>query len=166
MKVHFCRFKLFFQILMTGTIATAISLSSIESARASDVLFNFKIGSSGTAPFDSDNTPGHDTDDTNNIVRTQDIITYKWEYNVSNGAATNVVLSAIVLDNVEITLPPVCITGSQITTDPITGSQTITCVIGDIASGSSGAIDLKARVLGQRRAPSNIFVGNGDKTKG
>jgi uncharacterized repeat protein (TIGR01451 family) len=165
MPIHPHRFKLLVQILMMGTIATGIPLLSIEAARASDVLFNFKIGNSGTAPFDSDNNPGHDANDTNNIVRTQDIITYKWEYNISNGTATNVILSAIVPDNVEITLPPVCTTGSQITTDPSTGSQTIICAIGDLPSGSSGAIDLKARVLGQRRAPSNAFVGNGDKTK-
>jgi hypothetical protein len=79
MKVHPHRFKLLVQILTMGTIATGISLFSIEAARAADVLFNFKIGGSGTAPFDNDNNPGHDANDTNNIVRTQDIITYKWE---------------------------------------------------------------------------------------
>jgi uncharacterized repeat protein (TIGR01451 family) len=159
------RHKLLAQILCLGVLATGISLLSIEAADAADVIFNFKIDSTGTAPFDADNNPGHDQDATNSIVRTLDIITYKWEYNVSNGAANDVVLRASVPDNVELTLPPVCTTGSWIVTDPATGSQSITCNLGTIASGSSGAIDLKARVLGQRRAPSNAFVANGNMTQ-
>ncbi len=149
---------------IVSAIAMGIPFISIEAARASDVTFNFKMDSSGTAPFDANNNPGNDTDATNNIVRTQDIITYKWEYNVSNGAANNVILKATVPDNVELVLPPVCTTGSQITTDPSTGSQSISCILGNIPSGSSGSIDLKARVLGQRRAPSSAFVGNGNTT--
>jgi uncharacterized repeat protein (TIGR01451 family) len=157
--------KLLAQILLLGVISTGISLLSIEAAHAADVIFNFKIDSSGTVPFDADNSPGHDRDATNSVVRTLDIITYKWEYNVSNGAANDVVLRATVPDNVELTLPPVCTTGSGIVTDPATGSQSITCNLGTIASGSSGSIDLKARVLGQRRAPSNAYVANGNTTQ-
>jgi hypothetical protein len=156
--------KVLSQFLIFGVISAGIPLLSIEAARAADVIFNFKIDSSGTAPFDANNNQGNDSDANNNIVRTQDIITYKWEYNVSNGAANNVILNATVPDNVELVLPPVCSTGSQITTNPATGSQSISCVLGTIPSGSSGSIDLKARVLGQRRAPSNAFVGNGNTT--
>jgi uncharacterized repeat protein (TIGR01451 family) len=157
--------KLLARTLLLGVLSTGIPLLSIEAARAADVIFNFKIDSSGTGPFDGDNNPGHDQDATNNIVRTLDIITYKWEYNVSNGAANDVILRATVPDNVELTLPPVCTTGSEIVTDSATGKQSITCNLGTIASGSSGAIDLKARVLGQRRAPSNAFVANGNTTQ-
>jgi hypothetical protein len=92
--------KLLSQFLIFGAISTGIPLLSIEAARAADVIFNFKIDSSGTAPFDANNNQGNDSDATNNIVRTQDIITYKWEYNVSNGAANNVILNATVPDNV------------------------------------------------------------------
>ena len=80
------------KLLLLGVISTGFSLLSIEAARAADVVFNFKIDSSGTAPFDANNNPGNDANATNNVVRTQDIITYKWEYNISNGAANNVVL--------------------------------------------------------------------------
>ena len=153
------------KILLLGILSTGISLFEIEAARAADVIFNFKIDSSGTVPFDADNIAGHDRDATNDIIRTLDIITYKWEYNISNGAANDVVLRATVPDNVELTLPAVCITGSGIVTDPGTGSQSITCNLGTVASGSSGSIDLKAKVLGQRRAPSNAFVANGNTTQ-
>jgi uncharacterized repeat protein (TIGR01451 family) len=155
------------QALFIASLATSLSLTGLiaQPAHAADVTFNFKIQASGTAPFDPDNTPGNDANDTNNIVRTQDIITYKWEYAVNNGAANNVVLRATVPANVELTLPAVCNpTGSQITIDPATGAQTIACAVGTLVSGSSGNIDLKARVLGQARAPGSQFVGNGDTT--
>ncbi len=164
MLLSTCRAKILFQFLLCGTIATGVSLLSIETARASDVVFNFKMDSSGTAPFDPNNNPGNDNSASNNIVRTQDIITYKWEYNVSNGAATNVVLKATVPDNLELLLPAVCGTGSQITTNSTTGFQSIDCNLGNIASGTSGSIDLKARVLGRRRDLNNTFVGNGNIT--
>lgn len=154
------------QIFLLGVISTGFSLLSIEAARAADVVFNFKIDSSGTAPFDGNNSPGNDNSAANNIVRTQDIITYKWEYNVSNGAANNVVLKATVPDNVELIIPAVCATGSGIVTNPTTGSQSIECNLGNVASGTSGSIDLKARVLGRRRDLNQTFVGNGDITGG
>jgi uncharacterized repeat protein (TIGR01451 family) len=150
--------------LVTGLPLLALMLT-LTPAYAADVTFNFKIQADGTAPFDANNNPGNDANDTNNVIRTQDIITYKWEYAVNNGAADNVVLSATVPANISLTMPAVCNpTGSQITTNPATGAQTIACAIGTLVSGSSGNIDLKARVLGQERAPSNKFVGNGDIT--
>jgi uncharacterized repeat protein (TIGR01451 family) len=153
--------------LFITSLATSLSLTMLvaKPANAADVTFNFKMQASGTAAFDADNAPGNDANDTNNVIRTQDIITYKWEYAVNNGAADSVVLHATVPANVSLTLPPVCNPiGSQITSDPVTGAQTIDCAIGTLASGSSGNIDLKARVLGQERTPSNQFVGNGDIT--
>ena len=153
------------QTLLLGVLSTGISLLSVNAAHASDVIFNFKVDSSGTVPFDANNNAGNDQNGTNNVVRTLDIITYKWEYNISNGAANNVVLRATVPDNVELTLPPACSAGSGITTDPVNGSQSITCNLGTVPSGSSGSIDLKARVLGQRRAPSNAYVANGNTTQ-
>ncbi len=146
------------------SLTTAMALLTAQPAYAADVIFNFKIQASGTAPFDGDNAPGNDANSINDVVRSQDIITYKWEYAVNNGAATNVILRATVPSNVELIMPAVCTTGSQITTNPATGAQTIDCAIGTLASGSSGNIDLKARVLGQNRSPSNQFVGNGDVT--
>jgi uncharacterized repeat protein (TIGR01451 family) len=154
-------------ILCAVSLATSLSLSALTAlpAAAADVIFNFKMQASGTAPFDANDLPGNDANDTNNVVRTQDIISYKWEYAINNGAANNVVLRATVPANIELTLPAVCNSvGSQITIDPLTGAQTIACAIGTLASGSSGNIDLKAKVLGQARPPSNQFVGNGDTT--
>jgi uncharacterized repeat protein (TIGR01451 family) len=146
------------------SLTAAIALLMAQPVYAANVIFNFKIQASGTAPFDGDNTAGNDASATNDVVRSQDVITYKWEYAINNGAANNVILRAIVPSNVELIMPAVCTTGSQITTNPATGAQTIDCAIGTLASGSSGNIDLKARVLGKNRAPGNQFVGNGDIT--
>jgi hypothetical protein len=158
------RNKFLSQILILGVFITGIPLLSTKAVRAADIIFNFKTDTSGTAPFDANNNPGNDENATNNIVRTQDIINYKWEYNVSNGAANNVILRATVPDNVELLLPAACITGSQITSNVAAGNQSIECKLGTVPSGSSGSIDLKARVLSKKTSPSNTFVGNGDVT--
>jgi uncharacterized repeat protein (TIGR01451 family) len=153
------------QTLWISSLTAGLICGAPLAAWAADVTFNFKMQSSGTASFDADDTAGNDSSETNQIVRTQDIITYKWEYAINNGAATNVVLHATVPANVEITMPAVCAAAtSQIVINPATGAQTIDCAIGTLVSGSSGSIDLKARVLGQERAPSNKFVANADKT--
>jgi uncharacterized repeat protein (TIGR01451 family) len=153
--------------LFIATLATSLSLTTLiaQPADAADVTFNFKMDTSGTPNFDADDTAGNDSSETNNIVRTQDVITYKWEYAINNGAATNVVLNATVPANVEIIMPAACNPAtSQITTNTTTGEQTIRCAIGTLASGSAGNVDLKARVLGKERAPTSKFVANGDKT--
>jgi hypothetical protein len=153
------------QTLLISSVAAGIHCMTPIAAWAADVTFHFKMDASGTPNFDADDTPGNDSNATNNIVRTQDIITYKWEYAINNGAATSVVLKATVPANVEIVMPAVCnpVT-SQITTNTTTGEQSISCAIGTLVSGSSGSIDLKARVLGQERAPTSKFVANGDTT--
>lgn len=158
------RYNKFSQFLIFTAIFVGSLLLLIEAARASDVTFNFKMFASGTAPFDPNNNPGNDANDTNNVVRTQDVITYKWEYAVNNGAANDVVLKATVPNNVEISMPAVCGLGSVLNTDPATGTQSIECAVGTLLSGSSGSIDLKARVLAKNRAPSNTFVANGNTT--
>ncbi len=156
--------KLSRTLLVTALLTCGLSMAAIAPAVASDVSFAFRMKASGTPSFDADNSPGNDTDDTNNIIRTQDIITYEWEYGVNNGAANNVVLHATVPANVELTLPPVCSgAGSGLTVNSTTGEQTIDCNLGTLPSGSAGKIDLKARVLGQERV-TNKFVAQGDKT--
>jgi uncharacterized repeat protein (TIGR01451 family) len=164
MNLNIYQNKLLSQILIFGLIATGLPLLSTKAVRAANILFNFNMEASGTAPFDANNDAGNDENATNNIVRTQDIITYKWQYNISNGAANNAILRATVPNNVELALPAACITGSQITNDVATGSQSIECKLGNLSPGSSGSIDLKGRVLSKKRSLSNTFVGNGNVT--
>jgi uncharacterized repeat protein (TIGR01451 family) len=154
------------QTLWISSLAAGLAGGMPLAAWAADVTFDFKMQSSGTASFDADDTAGNDSSETNNIVRTQDLITYSWKYAVNNGNATNVVLKATVPANVSVTMPAVCNSAtSQIVTNPTTGDQSIDCALGTLVSGSSGSIDLKARVLGRERAPTNKFVANGDVTK-
>jgi hypothetical protein len=151
--------------LLISTIAAGLNLASPIAAQAADVTFDFVMSASGTASFDADNNPGNDQNATNNIIRTQDFITYQWKYAINNGAANNVVLKATVPANAVITIPAVCNpTGSSLTVNPANGEQSINCAIETVPSGSSGAIDLKVRILGQERV-TNQFVGQGDTTQ-
>ncbi len=155
--------KLSRTLLLTTLLTGSLSCVTLKPAHASDVTFNFKMQASGTATFDADNSAGNDANDTNNIIRTQDIITYQWQYAVNNGAANNVVLHATVPANAAATLPVVCKTGSLITVNPTTGEQVIDCILGAVPSGATGSIDLKVRVLGQERI-TNKYVANLDTT--
>jgi uncharacterized repeat protein (TIGR01451 family) len=153
--------------LLTTGFVSGMSLLAMDSVQAADVTFDFRMTKSGTAPFSANDLAGNDTNDTNNIIRTQDIITYSFTYGVVNGSVNNPVFTAIVPANAELTLPPICAgTGSGITTDSSTGEQTIICKLSNsIVSGSAGSIDIKARVLTQTRGPNPVYVNHGDKTR-
>jgi uncharacterized repeat protein (TIGR01451 family) len=148
------------------SLATAITIVLVSAVpvQAADVVFNFKIISDGTATFEVNNNPGNDSSANNLIIRTQDVITYRWEYAVNNGVANTVVLQATIPPEQAVAnLPAACQPGSTLIADAA-GNQQVTCQLGAILSGSSGSIDLQARLLSQRRAPVATFVGNGQLT--
>ncbi len=149
-------------LLLAAGFSSVMIFGTARPSYAADITFQFSTSKTGTAPFTSDDNPGNDSSETNNIVRTLDIITYKWDYAVNNGDANNTVLTATISSDQEWTgIPPACNTaGSSIAINPTTGAQTLTCDVGKIRSGSNGFIEATARVIGQR--PDNSFVGNGD----
>ncbi|MEM7713093.1 MAG: hypothetical protein AAF349_05855 [Cyanobacteria bacterium P01_A01_bin.68] len=151
-----------FNWLLAAGFTTVMIFGTAKPSYAADVTFQFSASKTGTAPFTGDDNPGNDSSETNNIVRTLDIITYKWDYAVNNGDANNTVLTATISSHQEWTdIPVACnAAGSSISTDPATGKQTLTCDVGKIASGSNGFIEATARIIGQR--PDGSFVGNGD----
>jgi uncharacterized repeat protein (TIGR01451 family) len=124
-------------------------------------VFQFRVESTGTAPFDSNDLAGNDSTKSNAIVRTQDVISYEWQYAVNGGNAQNVILKATVPAKLEVTnLPPACIvSASSLLINPITKEQNIICSLGAVNSGSSGSLSFPARVLGKDRL--NNYVANG-----
>ncbi|MEO0541046.1 MAG: hypothetical protein AAFZ80_09305 [Cyanobacteria bacterium P01_A01_bin.105] len=158
----------FFRLQVWGFalgLSIALVLGLHAPAYAADVIFGFSTSVTGTAPFTpGDDGPGNDSSASNNIVRTLDEIIYKWDYAVNNGDADNTVLSATLSPDQEWTeLPPACQTGSDIVINP-DDTQTLTCNLGTISSGSNGFIEASARVIGQR--PDSTYVANGDVVVG
>jgi hypothetical protein len=130
-------------------------------SHAQTAVFQFEIESTGTAPFDSNNQPGNDSSASNPIVRTQDVISYRWSYAVNGGNAEHVILKATVPPQLHVdNLSPACFaSGSSISINPVTQEQNLVCNLGTVNSGSSGNLSFPARVLGKDRL--NQYVANG-----
>jgi len=149
-----------------GFVAAFFIHSAAPAYAAASVVFDFSTSVTGTAPFTpGDNSPGNDANASNNIVRTLDQVRYQWDYAVNDETAENVVLTATLSPDQEWqSIPPACLSGSGITINPSTDAQTLTCLLGNVNSGSNGFISASARVVGQR--PDGSFVGNGDIVEG
>ena len=149
-------------LLTAGVAATAL-FGGVAPALAADVDFTFEMPATGTAPFDANDNPGNDSSQTNNVVRTLDLITYRWKYTVNNGSSDNSIFTTTLSPNQAFEqIPAACQPGS-VSTDPVSNQQTLTCNLGDIASGTTGFIDFQVKVLTQE-LDGTSYVGNGDTT--
>lgn len=105
----------------------------------------------GTRPFDAAAGPGRDTSESNDIVRSNDTVQYDITFSVNEtggvaGVAENVTIEQTLPSGMAWTrLPDVCVTpGSAIV------GQTLTCLVGDITTGSARTLSLIARVTEMR----------------
>jgi uncharacterized repeat protein (TIGR01451 family) len=109
----------------------------------------------GTAPFDATSynpiggaNPGTDASGTDHIVRTNDLISYDFQYSVNSAPGLNITLTSTLGLNAGLpvadwtVLPAQCITGSSISPD----KQTLTCVVGPVAQGSAQDVVANAKV--------------------
>ncbi len=116
----------------------------------------------GVGPFDANDDPGNDSGTGNAIIRTNDIISYKFEVLVQNGDATNVTMQLSVSPGLELSLPAFCReTGvspaSAITGDSASG-YSILCNVGDINGGSQVVYALPAKVAFDRQHGSTVSL--------
>ncbi len=139
-------------LLALASLALALSLTSVAHAATLNVVFdNTSPGAStGSAPFDADDSPGNDSSPTNSIVRAHDTITYHWALSANGGTSPNTTVTQVLPEDMEwVNLPAYCLTGGG--ADPPSSlsadKRTLVCNTG--TQGSS-AIDLypTARVLG------------------
>ena len=112
-------------------------------------------GSTGTPVFEGTNvaaTNGEDANGSNAVVRTNDLNTYEFNYNINDTAADNVTITAKLsnqdggaFDANWVELPQSCEpTGSSISAD----KQTLICNLGSKARGTAAAILIVAKVAG------------------
>jgi uncharacterized repeat protein (TIGR01451 family) len=110
---------------------------------AASLQISTSVISTGQAPFDPNDLPGNDSSATNNIVRINDNILYKYDVTAVGGDVTNVSITHP-SPNLSLyfgvnTLPHnVCQTGSSF-------SYAMTCKLGTITSGSVVSVQLYAR---------------------
>jgi len=115
----------------------------------------------GTPVFDSDDAPGHDSSAENDIVRTNDTVTYTVSIRYEGEDQTNPAITFTLPQGEELVqLPPFCLTGSSVSPTsigapviPVTPTsyqalpaQTVTCVIDDQTQGTSLDYDFIAKV--------------------
>ncbi len=119
------------------------------------------IQRTGTAPFDGDDTPGHDSSISNNIVRTNDTVTYEVEITTGIDGATGARIEFdIPKGEFADSLPPFCGGGSSRTPSTFTSlplpltatswqsltSQKIVCVLGNLTPSSTQQYPFTAKV--------------------
>jgi hypothetical protein len=109
----------------------------------------------GTAPFDATSynpgggtNPGTDSTGLDHIVRTNDLISYDFQYSVNSAPGLNITLTSVLGTNGGVVvadwtvLPGSCGPGSSISVD----KQTLTCVVGAVAQGSAQDVVANAKV--------------------
>ncbi|GAB3617382.1 hypothetical protein GCM10027416_19390 [Okibacterium endophyticum] len=115
----------------------------------------------GTPDFDADDAPGNDSSADNDIVRTNDTVTYTVGVRYEGEDQTNPAISFTLPQGEELVqLPPFCLAGSSVTPEsigtpviPVTGTsyqslptQTVVCVVADQKQGTSLDYDFVSKV--------------------
>ncbi len=115
----------------------------------------------GTPAWDADDAAGHDSGPANQIVRTNDNLTYRVEVSSNGGNSDTTTITLELPKGVQFdALPPHCKTGSALTpspmpapTLPVTSTswealpvQTLACNVGTLTDGTTKTWDLVTRV--------------------
>lgn len=98
--------------LLTTLVLAGSLVSSTTAGAAGETLTVVLTQNDGAAPFDADSAAGHDANDTNGIVRTNDNLTYNVELRVDGASSTNTTFTAALPKGVEMTQVPAFCTGA------------------------------------------------------
>lgn len=161
---------------MASVVLTALALTFVAPGAAQAASGNLSSVSldqvTGTAPFDADNNPGNDSSASNDVVRTNDNVTYRTEITVGTKKAPGSHLYVYLPKGEQVTqLPPYCLDGSTISPslkDPggsLTATswtelkaQTVDCFLGDLPAASSQIYSITSRV--RPEVPDNTRLAN------
>ena len=134
---------------------------SVSVAYATSVSVDF-TRKTGLMPFDANDNPGNDSGPDNTIIRTNDVIAYRFEVAVQDGDATNIVLNVSVSPGLRLNLPAFCRTSgvtpvSSITGDPASG-YSLVCNVGAIGEGAQVLYSIPATVTPDRPQGSTVSL--------
>ena len=144
-----------------GLCLTLLFSSAAGAQAATDVSVNFSR-ETGVGPFDTNDAPGNDSGVSNAIIRTNDIISYKFEVLVQGGNATNILLRLNVGPGLILSLPAFCretgvVPASSISGDPASG-YSVLCNVGDVNDGSQVLYSMPAKVAADRPNGSQVSL--------
>ena len=147
-------------IVASAFLALVFLVPQAASA-ATSVSVNFDRDT-GVAPFDGNDAPGNDSGPNNSVVRTNDIISYKFEVLVQGGDATNIVLNLSVAPGLTLSLPAFCRESGVNPISSISGSAatgySMVCNVGDVGEGSQVLYSLPAKVAPDRANNSTVSM--------
>jgi hypothetical protein len=138
-------------MLVLALVGSLLNLASPASAAGESLTVTLSQ-QTGTPGFDGDDAPGHDSSATNDIVRTNDSVTYTVGVRYEGGDQTNPTIEFTLPKGEQlVSLPPFCLAGSSVTPPtlpepvvPVTAtswlalpSQTVTCVVANQTAGTS-----------------------------
>ncbi|MEZ5203193.1 MAG: hypothetical protein R2701_02040 [Acidimicrobiales bacterium] len=148
--------------MLTTLVLAGSLVSSTTAGAAGETLTVVLTQNDGAAPFDADSAAGHDANDTNGIVRTNDNLTYNVELRVDGASSTNTTFTAALPKGVEMTQVPAFCTGagSSLTPAslgapvvPVTATswtalnhQTLVCNVGNRTANSTFTYPVVAKV--------------------
>lgn len=100
------------------------------------------VVSDGTAPFDSDSSPGNDSSDHNGIVRSRDSVLFRWDYSIGTTGDVNFVQKLPAGMVWDASSAASCLEGAaSVSSD----KRTLTCTLGSVPAGA-GSYLVKANV--------------------
>jgi hypothetical protein len=136
--------------------------SDVAPAAVGDATLNVTLAQkTGTPAFDADDAPGNDSSADNEIVRTNDTVTYTVSIRYEGEDQTNPAISFTLPQGEELVqLPPFCLAGSSVTPPslakpaiPVTGTsyqslptQTVVCVVDNQTQGTALDYDFISKV--------------------
>jgi SdrD B-like domain len=115
-------------LILALLLQTGLALKT----KAADLGVSITTLNTGRAPFDAISGAGKDVSGTDNVVRTNDFMTFKVDYSVNSSNASNTLLSIELKGDASWTSSPAdCLAGSSYS------GRFLTCKIGTIVSGST-----------------------------
>ncbi|GAA4727959.1 hypothetical protein GCM10023350_08790 [Nocardioides endophyticus] len=159
---------------MVAVVIAGLGASSLPAVAApgDETLTLTLTQETGTGPFDGDNAPGHDSGAGNDVVRTNDTISYTVGIRYEGGDATAPTMTFTLPQGQElVSLPPFCKAGSSVTpasigapVQPVTATsyqslpaQTVTCVVDNQSEGT--ALDYKFVAKVRPEMPQGAAMG-------
>lgn len=134
-----------------ATLVGLVLIPAAASAATLDATFGPTL--TGTAPFDATGGAGNDVDPLDDIVRTNDYVTYTWAISVNDGNSPDTTITQTLPSGIEweSPLPAFCLTGGVTPVSNISpDGSTIVCNLGDkdSSTGSADQYPVVAKVRG------------------
>jgi len=129
-------------------VAAMLSLPALAGAATLETAFAPTV--TGTAPWDLTAGAGNDTSPDDDVIRTNDRVTFSWAISVNNGPSPNTTITHTLPVGMTWTqpMPAFCLSTGTPASSISADDRTIVCNLGDLPSGSADQYAVTATVRG------------------